>query len=127
MPHTLAPMRAVLAVLADACCVLVFVLIGRANHQAGESLAGIAGTAWPFLAGLAVGEAVTRAWRRPAAVIPVGAGIWAATVIGGQVLRVVAGQGTKPAFVAVSALFLALFLLGWRVAGRCLGTPERAG
>ncbi len=133
-PYYPGPMRAVLGVLADACCVLVFVVIGRANHHAGESLAGVAGTAWPFLAGLAAGEVVTRAWRRPAALAPAGVGVWAATVGLGQVLRIVAGQGTKPAFVAVSAVFLGLSLLGWRwVGGRipapgdpAAGGPQRA-
>ena len=108
-------MRAALALLADVFCVLVFVVIGRASHQAGESLAGVAGTAWPFLAGLAVGEAATRAWRRPAALVPTGVGVWLATVALGQLLRVVSGRGTDAAFIAVSALFLGLFLLGWRL------------
>ncbi len=109
-------MRAVPGVFADAVFVLAFVLIGRADHHTGVSLAGVAGTAWPFLAGLAIGEVATRAWRRPAALIPTGAGVWIATVAGGQVLRVVSGQGTEFAFVLVSAAFLGLFLLGWRVA-----------
>jgi Protein of unknown function (DUF3054) len=108
--------RAVLAVLADAACVLIFVVIGRANHHAGESLAGIAGTAWPFLAGLAAGELATWPWHRPFALVPTGVGVWLATVAIGQGLRVAAGPGTEPAFIAVSAAFLGLFLLGWRVA-----------
>ena len=111
-------MRAALGVLADVCCVLVFVVIGRANHHAGESLAGVASTAWPFLAGLAAGELATRAWRRPLALVPTGVGVWAGTVAGGQVLRVISGQGTEAAFVVVSLLFLGLFLLGWRLAVR---------
>ena len=113
-------MRATLAVLADVCCVLGFVVIGRANHHAGETLAGVASTAWPFLAGLAVGEVATRAWRRPLALVPTGVGVWAGTVAGGQVLRVISGQGTAVAFVVVSLLFLGLFLLGWRLAARML-------
>jgi hypothetical protein len=108
-------MRAALAVLADVLVVLAFVMIGRASHHDGESLAGVASTAWPFLAGLAAGELATRAWRRPLAVIPTGAGVWLATVTVGQVLRVVSGQGTDVVFIAVSAAFLGLFLLGWRV------------
>ena len=96
-------------------CVLAFVVIGRASHQDGESLAGVTSTAWPFLAGLAVGEAATRAWRRPAALVPTGVGVWLATVALGQLLRAVAGQGTDAAFIAVSAVFLGLFLLGWRL------------
>ena len=53
-------MRAVLGLLADVCCVLAFVVIGRANHHAGETVAGVASTAWPFLAGLACGEVAAR-------------------------------------------------------------------
>ena len=101
--------------LADVLCVLAFVVIGRASHQDGESLAGVTGTAWPFLAGLVAGEAATRAWRRPAALVPTGVGVWLATVALGQLLRAVSGQGTDAAFIAVSAVFLGLFLLGWRL------------
>ena len=108
-------MRATLGVLADVCCVLLFVVIGRANHHAGETMAGVTSTAWPFLAGLAVGEVATRAWRRPLALVPTGVGAWAGAVAGGQALRVISGQGTAVAFVVVSLLFLGLFLLGWRV------------
>jgi hypothetical protein len=111
-------MRAALAVLADVFCVLVFVVIGRASHQAGEGIAALAGTAWPFLAGLAIGEVATRAWRRPAALLPTGVGVWLATVGAGQLLRVISGPGTDVAFVIVSAAFLGLFLLGWRLAAR---------
>ena len=109
-----------LGVLADVCCVLVFVVIGRANHHAGETAAGVASTAWPFLAGLAAGEVATRGWRRPLALVPTGVGVWAGTVIGGQLLLVISGQGTAPAFVVVSVLFLGLFLLGWRLGARFL-------
>ena len=100
------------------CGVLVFVVIGRANHHAGGTLAGVAATAWPFLAGLAAGEVATRGWLRPLALIPTGAGVWLATVAIGQVLRALAGQGTALAFIIVSLLFLGLFLLGWRLAAR---------
>ena len=57
-----------MAVLLDIACVLVFVVIGRASHTQGEALAGIASTAWPFLAGLAIGWGLSRAWRRPLAI-----------------------------------------------------------
>jgi hypothetical protein len=107
--------RAALGVLADVCCVLAFVVIGRANHHAGESLAGMTSTAWPFLVGLAIGEVATRAWRQPTALAPTGVGVWLATVAFGQVLRAVSGQGTDLVFIGVSALFLGLFLIGWRL------------
>jgi hypothetical protein len=112
-----------LAVAIDVCCVLVFVIIGRASHTKGESLAGIASTAWPFLAGLAGGWLVTaglagRAWRQPSRLWPAGVGAWLGTVVLGMVFRVVSGQGTAPAFIAVALAFLGLFLLGWRLLAR---------
>jgi hypothetical protein len=116
-------MRSVrLAVVLDCCCVLLFVVIGRASHTRGESLAGVASTAWPFLAGLAGGWLVTaglagRAWR-PYLLWPAGVGAWLGTVALGMVLRVVSGQGTAIAFIVVALVFLGLFLLGWRVLAR---------
>jgi hypothetical protein len=112
-----------LAVAIDVCCVLVFVIIGRASHTKGESLAGIASTAWPFLAGLAGGWLVTaglagRAWRQPSRLWPAGVGAWLGTVVLGMVFRVVSGQGTAPAFIGVALAFLGLLMLGWRLLGR---------
>jgi FtsH-binding integral membrane protein len=69
---------------------------------------------WPFLAGLAVGWVITRAWRRPQAIVGVGVGVWVSTVAVGMVLRVVSGQGIATAFVFVALAFLGLFMLGWR-------------
>lgn len=115
-------MRGVLAVIADVAVVLVFVVIGRASHHASGGLAGVSGlegiasTAWPFLAGLAAGELAVRSWRRPAALVPTGIVVWLSTVAIGMILRVIAGQGTAAAFIAVALGFLGLFLLGWRAA-----------
>jgi hypothetical protein len=114
-------------VLADVVCVLAFVIIGRASHQDGESLAGVASTAWPFLAGLAAGEAATRAWRRPAALVPTGVGVWLATVALGQLLRAVSGPGTDAVFIAVSAVFLGLFLIGWRLVASLYPAVRKRG
>jgi hypothetical protein len=110
------------AVVLDVCCVLVFVIIGRASHTKGESLAGIASTSWPFLCGLAAGWAVARAWRRPLAIRPEGLVVWLCTVVLGMILRVISGQGTAAAFIAVALAFLGLFLLGWRL---CWGLGTR--
>jgi hypothetical protein len=106
------------AVVLDVACVLIFVIIGRASHARGESLAGLASTCWPFLSGLGVGWLVSRAWRRPLAIRPAGLVVWLSTVAIGMILRVISGQGTAAAFIAVALAFLALFFLGWRLLAR---------
>jgi Protein of unknown function (DUF3054) len=106
------------AVVIDVCCVLAFVIIGRATHTKGDSIAGIASTAWPFLGGLAAGWVVSRAWRHPLALRSAGLATWLCTVALGMAARVVSGQGTAVAFIFVALAFLGLFLLGWRVIGR---------
>jgi FtsH-binding integral membrane protein len=116
-------MRAVAGGVADFCCVGAFVVIGRASHAEGETLAGVVHTLWPFVAGLAAGWVVTRAWRRPRAVVPVGVGVWLGTVALGMVLRVVSGQGIAVAFVVVALAFLGLFMLGWRILANMAAMP----
>jgi hypothetical protein len=112
-----------LAMVLDVGCVLVFVIIGRASHTRGEGLAGIASTAWPFLAGLAGGWLAARAWRRPYRLWPAGVGAWLGTVGMGMLFRVVSGQGTAPAFIGVALAFLGLFLLGWRLLAQGAAPP----
>ena len=125
-PHKMTGMRSArVAVALDIACVLVFVIIGRASHTKGESVAGIASTAWPFLAGLAIGWLAARAWRQPAGLFPAGVGAWLGTVALGMVFRVVSGQGTAFAFILVALAFLGLVLLGWRLAIRLGGRMDR--
>ena len=104
--------------------VLAFVLIGRSSHDHGITPSGVAVTAWPFLAGLAVGWAVARAWRRPFEIAPTGVVVWISCVAVGMALRVVAGQGTAVAFIVVALAFLALGLLGWRALARFVTRPR---
>ena len=111
-------MRSAGAALTDFCCVLLFVVIGRANHHDGGALAGLWDTFWPFAAGAVAGMAVTRFWRQPTALVPTGVGVWLGTVAVGMVLRVLAGQGTAFAFILVALAFLGLFQLGWRLVWR---------
>lgn len=101
--------------LLDVLGVLAFVVIGRFEHAKGESLAGVASTAWPFLVGLATGWIAGRAWRKPAALLS-GTAAWVGAVAVGMLLRVLAGQGTALPFVGVALGFLGLFILGWRAA-----------
>lgn len=113
------------AVIADAVAVAVFVTIGRAAHHHGLTAAGLASTAWPFAAGLAIGWLIVA--RRSGDGVSVRSGIvvWLSTVAGGMLLRVVGGQGTAVAFVIVALAFLGLFVLGWRAALAALRRSRR--
>lgn len=105
---------AALALLADAVCVVVFCTIGRRSHAEGLTVAGVAETAWPFLAGTGVGWLAARAWRRPLSPAPTGVLIWVCTVAVGMALRKLTGQGVAVSFVVVASLVTAVLLLGWR-------------
>jgi hypothetical protein len=104
------------ALVVDVLLVGVFVLIGRRSHAESSALAGFVSTVWPFLAGLAVGWLVGRAWRRPLRVWPEGVTGWLSTVAVGMVLRAVTGAGTALSFIVVATVVLGVFLLGWRAA-----------
>lgn len=122
-------MRNGVAALLDVCCVLVFVAIGRATHEDAASFAGYVATVWPFLVGLGAGWVVSRAWRRPEALMPAGVVVWVTAVVGGMGLRALSGEGTAAAFVVVASVFLASTLLGWRLAARLVQArrPSRQG
>lgn len=105
-----------LAFAADVVCILIFVAIGRRNHAEGVTLAGVAQTAWPFLAGLAAGWVLCRAWRAPTAVWPTGVGVWLITVAIGMSVRTGIGAGIALSFVAVATAFTGALLVGWRAA-----------
>ncbi|GAA4356077.1 DUF3054 domain-containing protein [Microbacterium rhizosphaerae] len=119
------PLRTVLlAFAADAVLVVVFAAIGRASHHEAV-LPGLLETAWPFLAGLALGWLISQAWRAPLAPVRTGLPVWALTVAAGMLLRGVSGQGVVVAFVIVASIVLLVFLVGWRAVAR-LVTRRRA-
>jgi peptidoglycan/LPS O-acetylase OafA/YrhL len=103
-----------LAAVADVALVLVFVAIGRRSHDEDSALIGFATTAWPFLAGVAVGWAAALVWRRPLVVWPSGVVVWVSAVVLGMLLRLASGQGVQLSFVIVTAVVLGVFLVGWR-------------
>lgn len=108
--------RALIALLADSVCVIVFCTIGRRSHAEGLTVSGIAQTAWPFLAGTAVGWLLIGGWRRPFTVIPTGVTVWVCTVVGGMLLRNATSAGVSTSFVVVASVSTAVLLLGWRSA-----------
>ena len=106
--------RALIALFADVVCVIVFCTIGRRSHAEGLTVAGIAQTAWPFLAGTGVGWLLIGGWRRPFTVIPTGVVVWVCTVVVGMLFRKVTSAGVSTSFVVVASLSTAVLLLGWR-------------
>ncbi len=99
----------------DVATVLVFVVIGRHSHHHGESLGGVASTAWPFLVGLGVGWAVVVASGGRGASRRDALALCASTVVVGMALRVLAGQGTAVAFIVVALCFLGALMVGGRL------------
>jgi len=105
---------ALTALATDVVCVVVFCTIGRRSHAEGLTLSGIAETAWPFLVGTLTGWLLSRAWQRPAALVPTGVAVWLCTVVVGMLLRKLTSAGVAPSFIVVASLSTALLLLGWR-------------
>jgi peptidoglycan/LPS O-acetylase OafA/YrhL len=108
--------RALIALVADIVCVIVFCTIGRRSHAEGLTVSGVAHTAWPFLAGAAVGWLLIGGWRKPFTVIPTGVVVWVCTVAVGMLLRKATSTGVSASFVVVASLSTAVLLLGWRAA-----------
>ena len=107
--------RVALAGIADVAAIVVFVAIGRRNHDEGTAVDGIATVAAPFLIALIVGWIVARAWARPMQVESAFI-IWPVTVALGMVLRnVVFDRGTALPFIIVATVVTGVFLVGWRM------------
>ncbi len=105
-----------IAVLGDAAAILVFAVIGRANHHESTGTHGVWHTAWPFLLGAALGLAATAYARVSPTAVRSGVRVWVWTLVIGMVVRAATGAGTAIAFVIVAAVVLAVFLVGWRAA-----------
>ncbi len=104
----------------DVLSVVVFVAIGRRNHDESGAFTAVLETAAPFLIGLAVAWLIVRAWRRPTKVLT-GVLIWPITVLVGMIVRnLVFDEGTAASFVVVATLFLGACLVGWRALLRSL-------
>ncbi len=70
----------------DALCIVIFVTIGRRNHDEGTAMSGILQTAAPFAIALFIAWAVVRAWRQPTSV-RTGLMIWPIVILVGMLLR----------------------------------------
>ncbi|MFS3128437.1 DUF3054 domain-containing protein [Nocardioides sp. Bht2] len=110
--------------LLDAFVLLFFAGVGRDEHDSGP-LTGLLDTAWPFLAGAAIGHLIAAALHREPITLRAGVIVWASTVVGGMLLRQVTGDGTAFSFIVVTTCFTGFFLIGWRVI--LLGWMRRRG
>jgi MFS-type transporter involved in bile tolerance (Atg22 family) len=103
---------------ADVLCIVIFVAIGRKNHDEGEAASGIFRVAAPFVIAAVVGWLATQVWKKPLE-LRTGVIIWITTIMLGMVLRrFVFDEGTATAFIIVATVFLCAFLNGWRAIAR---------
>ena len=101
---------AITAAVVDVVAVVVFVAIGRRNHDEGTALSGVLGVAAPFLIALGSSWIGLRTWREPfnrASFIAT----WVITVFVGLLLRrVVFDRGIATAFIIVATITLGVLL-----------------
>ena len=109
---------AILRFTLDALCVLIFVIVGRRNHEQPSNIAGTLRTALPFLIALTGAWVGANAWRAPRSLV-VGAVLWLVTVVVGLGMRRFAfGDGIALPFVIVTTVLLGLLLVGTRLPKR---------
>ena len=112
--------RLATAIGLDVFVVVLFVAIGRRNHEESSAFADVLETGAPFLIGLVAAWLATRAWRRPTALLT-GIAVWPVTVLVGMIARrTLFDRGTATSFVVVATVFLGAFLVGWRIAARVI-------
>ena len=116
----------VTAILIDLATVVVFVAIGRRQHDESSAAAGVVKTALPFLIGLLVAWMASKPfWPNPTG-MRTGLVIWLVTLCIGMLLRRFAfDRGTATAFVIVATVFLGLTLNGWRAVSRLLAGSRK--
>ncbi|WFR68424.1 DUF3054 domain-containing protein [Curtobacterium flaccumfaciens] len=120
-----------LAAVIDVVLIVLFALIGRSSHGESESVLALWTTAYPFLAGWAIGYVTSGAWARPLRFWPTGVVAWILTVFVGLAIRVATGQGDVDgnplpiSFVIVATIVLGVFLLGWRGVARLVLSAVR--
>ncbi len=96
--------------IVDVVAVVVFVAIGRRNHNEGTALSGIIGVAAPFLIALGISWVGLRTWREPfnrASLVAT----WVITVVIGLLLRrLIFDRGIAIAFIIVATITLGVLL-----------------
>ena len=109
-----------MALALDIFSVLLFVAVGRRNHNESAGVSGVVEVALPFLIALICGWLVTRAWQKPYATKN-GVVIWLITVVLGLLLRnLIFNRGTATPFIIVATLVLGVLLVGRRLIMRVI-------
>ena len=99
---------------------LLFVAVGRRNHDESAGISGVVEVALPFLIALFFGWLLARAWRSPQT-LSTGAVIWLVTVVLGLALRnFLFDRGTATPFIVVATLVLGALILGRRLIFRVI-------
>ncbi|MFV0307897.1 MAG: DUF3054 domain-containing protein [Desertimonas sp.] len=118
---TLGRQRVLIPLLLDTIAVLVFVVVGRDEHQQTSTVADVLTVSAPFLIGVAGGAAVAVLARRPLRSLAAGGIVTVSTIVVGMLLRrFVWDRGTALTFIVVTSAFLAVCFLGWRAVGASL-------
>ena len=106
--------------IVDVVAVVVFVAIGRRNHNEGTALSGVLSVAAPFLIALGISWIGLRTWREPfnrASMVAT----WVITVVIGLLLRrLVFDRGIATAFIIVATITLGVLLSLGRLLSRKL-------
>ena len=102
------------ALLFDALCVLLMVVIGTRNHKTDTGITGILFVAAPFWIAMSLAHLAPLLQRKNRkeqnAYV-----VWGYTVVMGMVLRnMVFDRGTATAFIIVATVFLGITMFGWR-------------
>jgi hypothetical protein len=106
--------------IVDVVAVVLFVAIGRRNHNEGTTLSGVLSVAAPFLIALGISWIGLRTWREPfnrASMVAT----WVITVVIGLLLRrLVFDRGIATSFIIVATITLGVLLSLGRLLSRKL-------
>lgn len=106
--------------IVDVVAVVLFVAIGRRNHNEGTALSGVLSVAAPFLIALGISWIGLRTWREPfnrASMVAT----WVITVVIGLLLRrLVFDRGIATSFIIVATITLGVLLSLGRLLSRKL-------
>ena len=103
--------------LVDMVAVLLFAIAGSRSHDGG-GVRDVLTIAAPFVVGALLGWLVSPVARDAPTSVRTGVHVWAATLMIGVLgRRFVFVRGTAVAFVVVTAVVLAVLIIGWRWIG----------